>query len=364
MPDARIILGQHPAPLVVNLVEGDAARLVATCTDATGAPIDWPGVPVLEFADQERAVVSTHAATVAGPAATWELSAAAVEAIRDATVAMGNPRTFVRLTLPEVLDELDGQAVEHAGRALWSDGWTSGQRTQRISFSIPGAPGPAGPEGPQGPIGLTGPAGPEGPQGPIGLTGPAGPEGPQGPIGLTGPEGPQGDPGPAGSPTAFELRGTGFPEGVVTAPVGTYYTDTAATNGAIRWVKASGTGNTGWKVVYGDTGWRNITALWSDVSEGDILIRRNAGLVSIMYKTTKYAVSAVQWAKPVGFMPNPVGDMGIVSALADQPVPRRVTVNADTGIAVVRPVVGSTYVGVLHWPTSDPWPSTLPGTPA
>ena len=65
--------------------------------------------------------------------------------------------------------------------------------------------------------------------------------------------------GNTGSPTEFELRGTGSPEGVVTAPVGTYYTDTVGTTGAWRWLKKTGTGNTGWKVVHGDTGWRNIT---------------------------------------------------------------------------------------------------------
>ena len=54
------------------------------------------------------------------------------------------------------------------------------------------------------------------------------------------------------------ITGTGFPEGVVTAPVGSMYTDTAATNGAIRWIKATGSGNTGWRVEYGDTGWRNL----------------------------------------------------------------------------------------------------------
>ena len=361
MPDARIILGQHPAPLVVNLVEGDAARLVATCTDATGAPIDWPGVPVLEFADQERAVVSTHAATVAGPAATWELSAAAVEAIRDATVAMGNPRTFVRLTLPEVLDELDGQAVQHAGRALWSDGWTSGQRTQRISFSIPGAPGPAGPEGPQGPIGLTGPAGPEGPQGP---------------IGLTGPEGPQGDPGPAGSPTAFELRGTGFPEGVVTAPVGTYYTDTAATNGAIRWVKASGTGNTGWKVVYGDTGWRNTSSLMDTalVSAGAWKVRRINDILWFAFDDIQFGNAPAGTADrvlnstmlPMGFTVGGITYPGSVYALSG-PSNGHARVDLITLGSQFRFGASSNtwrLRDTKQWPTKDPWPSTLPGTPA
>jgi hypothetical protein len=50
-----------------------------------------------------------------------------------------------------------------------------------------------------------------------------------------------------------------MPNGVVTAPAGTYYTDTAGTNGAWRWLKTSGTGNTGWTVIYGDTGERRYS---------------------------------------------------------------------------------------------------------
>ena len=67
--------------------------------------------------------------------------------------------------------------------------------------------------------------------------------------------------GADGDPTPYELRGTGMPNGVVTAPPGTYYTDTTGTNGSWRWLKTSGVGNTGWVVVIGDTGVRNITSL-------------------------------------------------------------------------------------------------------
>lgn len=56
------------------------------------------------------------------------------------------------------------------------------------------------------------------------------------------------------------LVGVGFPEGVVTAPVGTEYVDSAATNGAVKWIKATGSGSTGWRVTYGDTGWRTLSS--------------------------------------------------------------------------------------------------------
>jgi hypothetical protein len=56
----------------------------------------------------------------------------------------------------------------------------------------------------------------------------------------------------------YGYSGTGSPEGSVTATVGARYYDTADTNGAILWVKESGSGNTGWRVVWGDTGWRSV----------------------------------------------------------------------------------------------------------
>ena len=52
-----------------------------------------------------------------------------------------------------------------------------------------------------------------------------------------------------------EMRGTGMPNGVVEAPIGTTYIDTAKTNGALKWIKTTDGGNQGWKVVEGDTGW-------------------------------------------------------------------------------------------------------------
>lgn len=58
--------------------------------------------------------------------------------------------------------------------------------------------------------------------------------------------------------TVTQYVGEGFPEGKVTAPVGAIYTDRLATAGAIRWIKTSGSGSTGWKVEYGDTGWIDV----------------------------------------------------------------------------------------------------------
>lgn len=64
------------------------------------------------------------------------------------------------------------------------------------------------------------------------------------------------------SATQFH-EGTGNPNGVVAAPVGSKFINTEAGgyNGAREWIKTTGTGTSGWKVTVGDTGWRDVSTL-------------------------------------------------------------------------------------------------------
>ena len=190
-----------------------------------------------------------------------------------------------------------------------------------------GDTGPRGADGLQGPQGLqgiqgergqdgqTGPKGDIGPIGPQGLKGeqgPAGPVGPQGPIGLTGPKGADGvgipqrltlsgntlilsDGGgsvvlpsqpattnaPAGQVSEYEIHGQGMPNGKISAPVGTTYVDTVATNGALKWIKRSGTDSQGWEVLTGDTGWRTLTIV-SKLGNSYLKVRRKND--TVMYQ--------------------------------------------------------------------------------
>lgn len=173
-----------------------------------------------------------------------------------------------------------------------------------------GEVGPRGADGPQGIQGERGQDGQRGEQGPIGLTGPVGP---QGPIGLTGPAGPRGADGvgipqkltltgntlvlsdgggsvvlpsqptsaSAGQVNEYEIHGTGMPNGKVTAPVGTTYVDTAVTNGALKWIKRSGTNNQGWEVLTGDTGWRTLN-IQSKLGSSYLKVRRKND--TVMYQ--------------------------------------------------------------------------------
>ena len=80
----------------------------------------------------------------------------------------------------------------------------------------------------------------------------------------------------------WEIHGRGMPNGVVTAPVGTTYVDEAVTNGALKWIKKSGTGNTGWEVLIGDTGWKVLPSV-SKLGGSYVKIRRVNNVVSYQF---------------------------------------------------------------------------------
>nr|DAY02277.1 MAG TPA: hypothetical protein [Caudoviricetes sp.] len=80
----------------------------------------------------------------------------------------------------------------------------------------------------------------------------------------------------------WEIHGRGMPNGVVTAPVGTTYVDEAVTNGALKWIKKSGTGNTGWEVLTGDTGWKILPSV-SKLGNSFVKIRRVNNVVSYQF---------------------------------------------------------------------------------
>ena len=80
----------------------------------------------------------------------------------------------------------------------------------------------------------------------------------------------------------WEIHGRGMPNGTVTAPVGTTYVDEAVTNGALKWIKKTGTGNTGWEVLIGDTGWKILPSV-SKLGNSFVKIRRVNNVVSYQF---------------------------------------------------------------------------------
>ena len=85
----------------------------------------------------------------------------------------------------------------------------------------------------------------------------------------------------------YEIHGTGMPNGVVTAEIGTTYVDKSKTNGALKWIKTTDGGNQGWEVLIGDTGWRTLNSV-SRAGNSFIKIRRVNNLVT-------YQFGGLQW---------------------------------------------------------------------
>ncbi|NYF13624.1 hypothetical protein HDC34_001918 [Pseudoclavibacter sp. JAI123] len=243
-----------------------------------------------------------------------------------------------------------------------------------------GADGARGPQGTPGERGLPGAdsvvPGPQGERGPVGpastVAGPVGPAstvpGPEGPRGLQGIQGPAGTSSVAVS--EHERRGVGFPNGKETAPVGTYYTDTAGTNGAWRWLKTSGTGNTGWSIVFGHTGRRDISSLFpatlpnTTPNTWPALMWRDGNRVYVTANSAPTVNTAIQvMSLPVGFRQPAADWVGGATGVVGGAVPAGglVWLKANA-LRFQVATAGPHKRWSISWDSFDPWPTTLPGT--
>lgn len=185
---------------------------------------------------------------------------------------------------------------------------------------IQGPPGPKGEQGLKGSDGLQGPKGENGEPGPKGDIGPMGPPGPKGEDGQQGIQGPPGPPGPkgdqgegvvqvlsltgnmlslsngggtvalpagSGRTSSSELTGNGVPEGKIDGTLGQTYVDMNRTNGAVKWIKRTSYGKSGWAVLYGDTGWKPLNIL-SKLGASYVKVRR-------VNDTVYYQFGGLQW---------------------------------------------------------------------
>ena len=168
----------------------------------------------------------------------------------------------------------------------------------------------------------------------------------------------------------YEIRGTGMPEGNVKASVGTYYTDTAATNGAIRWIKTRGSDKTGWKVVYGDTGWRSVPQILSTSMKASVVkVRRINNTVYLYAALTGWGYSWNGGGAPLPSGLHPGDQMQGPSAgrygnsyltwiIQTTGQIQAEAASAQNPTPTLPPIVSVSYI-----PDDNvPWPTTLPGT--
>ena len=112
----------------------------------------------------------------------------------------------------------------------------------------------------------------------------------------------------------WEIHGTGMPNGVVEAEIGTTYIDKNKTNGALKWIKTTVGGNQGWEVLIGDTGWRTLNST-SKLKVGDrtsyIKIRRVNNLVTYQFGGLQWGWFGIIRRNGAGFLKhNSSGDKG------------------------------------------------------
>ena len=108
----------------------------------------------------------------------------------------------------------------------------------------------------------------------------------------------------------WEIHGTGMPNGVVKAEIGTTYVDKNKTNGALKWIKTTDGGNQGWEVLIGDTGWRTLNSA-SRAGNSFIKIRRVNNLVTYQFGGLQWGWFGVGRRNGPGFVRhNSSGDKG------------------------------------------------------
>jgi len=167
----------------------------------------------------------------------------------------------------------------------------------------------------------------------------------------------------------FVGSGSSSPEGSVTATPQQRYLQTsgaATATGAQEWVKATGTGNTGWVAgAESDTGWRSVSADLLNSGTGTLLVRRVGGTVNVIGSldgTSASSTSVITLAQ--AFRPK---------AQIELPVSRNTSVTDNIFVTY------STGAAITLWRgtgkgagqafnivtlTNEAWPSSLPGSAA
>ncbi len=209
----------------------------------------------------------------------------------------------------------------------------TGERGPQGERGADGLQGPQGLQGIQGERGQDGQAGSRGERGERGPAGLPGPAGPQGPIGLTGPKGENGRDGvgipqkltlsgntlilsdgggsvnlPTSSQNAptssSDLIGEGMPNGKVDGTIGQTYVDTKKTNGALKWIKRTPSGNQGWAVLDGDTGWKTLNAV-SKLGNSHVKARRVNDTVYLQFGGLQWGWFGIIRRNGLGFVAHP-----------------------------------------------------------
>lgn len=197
-------------------------------------------------------------------------------------------------------------------------------------------------------------------------------------------------PSGTGQVNEYEIHGTGFPNGKVTAPVGTTYVDTNVTSGALKWIKRRGNDNQGWEILIGDTGWRNLNIV-SKLGSSYLKVRRKNDTVTYQFGGLSWGWFGIVRRGGAGYQVQgsdrerncyilglggvPQGFRSEASLIGgiynDKGIPYGTWYLGGAGdsnmlrFQFTDPVptdrdIGDIRISSISYLTSDPWPTTLP----
>jgi hypothetical protein len=120
----------------------------------------------------------------------------------------------------------------------------------------------------------------------------------------------------------------------------------------------------------GDTGWRDLTL--SNGWAGDLYVRRVGGWVTVQGRLDPAGQTGVTVTpmtsgfRPARWTAQTLGFPVMMLAAGNSPTTARLNVTDDLTVGMrIQPVVPTAQFDVNgSWLTDDPWPATLPGSPA
>lgn len=188
----------------------------------------------------------------------------------------------------------------------------------------------------------------------------------------------------------WEIHGTGMPNGIVEAEIGTTYVDKNKTNGALKWIKTTNGGNTGWQVFTGDTGWRQLN-ISSKLTPASLHIRRVNNMVTYQFGGLSWGWFGIVRRGGEGYVAQPTDLERNCFILNHNQVPEGFrtpnsligSIYNDNGVAYgtwyvgnaadvnhlrfqfLNPVptdrdIGDIRVSTISYFTDEPWPQQLP----
>ena len=190
------------------------------------------------------------------------------------------------------------------------------------------------------------------------------------------------------STSSSELIGEGMPNGKVDGTLGQTYVDTRKTNGALKWIKRTASGNQGWAVLDGDTGWKALPVV-SKLGGSYIQIRRINDTVYYQFGGLSWGWFGILRRGAPGYIPQPSDRDRNVYVLNQGSIPYGYRsfssligqIFSDKGIPYgtwylggqgdgnqlrfqfLEPVpenkdIGDIRVSSISYVTNDPWPTT------